>query len=165
MRTSSSRKTWRRQWPPPKRHFAEPEEGRLLNFLRLLAQGREVDHRAAHQGRRYLEVPLPRRDGSEDVVVFTQLHWSHSGVPVEDLQVPGTARIADLGWNEVEHVAVGSIVRQSGQQTSALHDRNVATGVDDMEDDVALADQLCRIRRRGDLCGGLVLDDPIVVET
>src|SRR5437870_13845990 len=100
MRTSSSRKTWRRQRPPPKRHCSEPEEGPCLNFLRLLAQGREVDHRAAHQGRRYLEGPLTRRDGSEDVVVLAQLHWSHAGVPVEDLQVPGTAWIADLGRKE-----------------------------------------------------------------
>src|SRR6266851_6836493 len=97
------------QWPPPRRRCAEPEEGpqwsgrfrpsapvvaagtSLLNVLRLLTQGCEIDHRAANQGRRDFERPLPRRDGSEDVVVFTQLHWSHSGVPMEDLQIPRTA--------------------------------------------------------------------------
>src|SRR5712691_3103568 len=121
MRTFIARKTWRRPWPPPKRYCAEPEERPLLTFLRLLAQSREVDHRAAHEGRRYLERPLPRRNGREDVVVLAQLPRSHAGVPVEDLQIPGTARIANLGWNEVEHVAAGGIVRQSSHQTSTLH--------------------------------------------
>src|SRR6266849_5576304 len=102
-------KTGRRQWPPPRRRSAEPAEGThtngrfrpsaqvvaavtsLLSFLRLLTQGCEIDHWASNQGRRDFERPLPRRDGSEDVVVFTEFHWSHSGVPVEDLQIPSTA--------------------------------------------------------------------------
>src|SRR5712692_3876674 len=102
-------KTGRRQWPPPRRRCAEAAEGAhtsgrfrpsapvvaagtsLLSFLRLLTQGCEIDHWAANQSRRDFERPLPRRDGSEDVVVFTELDRSHSGVPVEDLQIPGAA--------------------------------------------------------------------------
>ncbi len=61
----------------------------LLNFLRLLAQGREVNHRAANEGRSDLKRSLPRRDSSQDVVVFAQLRWSHAWLPVEDLQIPG----------------------------------------------------------------------------
>src|SRR6266851_3303136 len=152
----------RAQFRPPRPIVAARTS--LLNFLRLLAQGREVDHGAANQSRSDFKRSLPRRDGSEYVVVFAQFHRSHSGFPVEDLEIPGTARVPDLGWDEVEDVAAGCIIWQGGQQARGLHRRNVAIGVDDVEDDVALADQLGRVRRRGDFRGGLVFDDLMVVE-
>ena len=58
-------------------------------FLRLLAQGREVDHGTANEGRRDFKRSLSRRDGSQDVIVFTQLGRDYADVPVEDLQIPG----------------------------------------------------------------------------
>src|SRR6266852_2664586 len=102
----------------------------LLNFLRLLAQGREVDHRATYEHRCDFERSHSCPVGTSDVVVFAELHRSHARLPVEDLQIPGAARVSDLGWNEVEHVAAGRIVRQSGQQTSALHGRRFPVGAD-----------------------------------
>ena len=101
-------RTGRRQWPPPTRLVVSQKErltrvassvGRrvgiaaatsFFNSLRLSSQGGEVDHRAPNQRRRYFEYSFPCRDGSEDVVIFTQLDWSGVGVPVEDLQIPGT---------------------------------------------------------------------------
>src|SRR5712692_7725630 len=62
----------------------------LLQLSRTLAQGCEVDQRAADENRSDLERSLPGRDGSGDVVVFAQLRYSHARLPVEDLQIPGT---------------------------------------------------------------------------
>src|SRR5713226_5527940 len=103
----------RAQFRPPRPIVAARTS--LLNFLRLLAQGREVDHGAPHQDRCDFERSQSCFDGSGDVVVFAELYRSHARLPVEDLQIPGTARVSDLRWDEVEHIAAGRIVRQSGQ--------------------------------------------------
>src|SRR5229473_8027438 len=117
-----------------------------LTFGNLLAQRREVDHRAADEGPGDLERSLPGGDGGEDIVVFAQLDGSDTRVPVKDLQIPRTSGITDLSRNEVEHVATGAIVREGGQQTGTLHCGRGSVSANDVVHDVALAEQLGRLR-------------------
>lgn len=61
-------------------------------LVRVLAQIREVDDRAADQDLGRLERALSGGYESEDVGVAAQLDGRHAGFPVEDLEVPGAAR-------------------------------------------------------------------------
>src|SRR5712692_4644437 len=128
-----------------------------------LAEGGEVDDRAADEGRGDLERALAGCDRGEDVGVAGELGRRDAGVPVEDLQVPRAAGVPDLGGDEVEHVAGTGVVREGGLGACELHGWHGPAGVDDVEDDVAGREHLGLLRRRGDLHGGLVLDRLVVV--
>src|SRR5712692_11007421 len=128
-----------------------------------LAEGGEVDDRAADEGRGDLERALAGCDRGEDVGVAGELGRRDAGVPVEDLQVPRAAGVPDLGGDEVEHVAGAGVVREGGLGACELHGWHGPAGVDDVEDDVAGREHLGLLRRRGDLHGGLVLDRLVVV--
>ena len=92
-------------------------------------------------------VPFPGGDGGEDIVIFAQLDRSGTRIPMKDLQIPRTSSVANLGGNEIEHVATGGIVREGRQQTGTLHRGRGSVSANDVVHDVALAKQLGRLRR------------------
>src|SRR5262245_61817025 len=98
-----------------------------------LAEGGEVDDRAADQGRGDLERALAGGDRGQDVGVAGELGGGDAGVPVEDLQVPRAAGVPGLGGDEVEHVAGASVAGEGSPGADELHRGHVPGGVDDVE--------------------------------
>src|SRR5207244_7013975 len=100
----------------PRRSAASPDE---------LAQVREVDDRAAHQDVRDGERAEARVARGQDVVVLRERGRREPGLPGEDLEVPGPARVPDLGRDEVQHIAVRGVVREARRVGGTLYGRRV----------------------------------------
>src|SRR5262249_25589421 len=128
-----------------------------------LAEGREVDDRAADGGGGDLERALAGGDRRQDVGVAGQLGRGDAGGPVEGLQVPRAAGVPDLGGDEVEHVAGAGVAGEGGLGAGQLYRGHGPGGVDDVVHDVPVREHLGLVRRGGDLRGGLVFDRLVVV--
>src|SRR5438093_5293733 len=105
-----------------------------------LTQRRQFRPRAAHEDVRDLEGAPARGERRRDVRIARELVWGLTGVPVEDLKVPGAAGVADLSRDEVEDVARGRLARKRREQPGALDRRSSAGRVDDVEDNVPLSE-------------------------
>ena len=75
-----------------------------LTFISVLAQVREVDDRAADQGRGDFKPTLASGDGVGDIDVAAQLVGGEARVPVKDREIPSAARVAWFGRDEIERV-------------------------------------------------------------
>src|SRR5579859_7855614 len=160
-------------WISAPTHTNGATEGRPRSVMRRvsppstldgLAQVREVDDRAAHQGGSHFQPTLARSDGVGDVRVAAELNRGEARVPVKDLEVPGAAGIAAVGWDRVERVAASGILGQSGQQPRALHGWDVAVSIDDVVDDIPMGQLLGGLGRGRYLRCAFVFNELVVVK-